>query len=415
VHRTGARRTLPAFCALVLALLACPSAGVREAARITAAPPAAPETAAPTSSPQLEQVREFATPPSSAAPPTPIGPEQQARLRIQALDRDQQVRQLFLVGVPLADLAAGAGLVREGVGGVFLAGRSQAPVGELAAVTRQWQAAAPGAGLWVATDQEGGLVQALKGPGFARLPTAVQQGRLAGGQLAALADGMGASLAAAGVNLDLAPVADIVPAGTEAGNAPIGAFDRQYGATAAQVVPAARTVIERMGAHGVTATLKHFPGLGRVAGNTDTSPDVVDTTTTAGDEQVTAFGTLATGPQHPFVMASSATYAAIDPTERATFSRVVLTRLLRERLGFDGVVVSDSMGAAAVQSVPPGQRAVRFLAAGGTIVLITGPDLLPEMIAAVLDRDRRDPAFSAAVDDAVMTALVAKARAGLLR
>jgi beta-N-acetylhexosaminidase len=331
------------------------------------------------------------------------------------MDREQQVRQLFVVGVPLADLSGGAALVQQGVGGLFLAGRSQASTGELASTTGQWQEAAPGPRLWVATDQEGGLVQALKGPGFARLPTALQQGRLPAAQLAALADGMGASLAAAGVNLDLAPVADIVPAGTAAGNAPIGAFDRQYGSTAAAVVPAARAVIDGLGAHGVTATLKHFPGLGRVAGNTDTTRDVVDTVTTGDDEQVRAFGTLAAAPANPFVMASSATYARIDGTRRAAFSHVVLTRVLRDQLGFDGPVISDSMGAAAVAAVPPGERAVRFLAAGGTLVLITSAEPLPEMVSAVLNRDRKDPNFTAALDDAVRTALVAKARAGLLR
>jgi beta-N-acetylhexosaminidase len=234
-------------------------------------------------------------------------------------------------------------------------------------------------------------------------------------ELAGLADGLGASLAAAGINLDLAPVVDAVPAGTEARNAPIGAWDRQYGATAAEVVPAVRTVVDGLARHGVTATLKHFPGLGRVQGNTDDTASVVDTVTTAGDEQVSAFAALADSPAHPFVMASTATYSRIDPTQRAAFSRVVLTRLLREQLGFDGVVISDDLGnAEAVAAVPPGERAVRFIAAGGTLVLTVDPDLLPEMVSAVLDRDGKDPAFTAALDDAVRTALVAKARAGLL-
>ena len=77
---------------------------------------------------------------------------------------------------------------------------------------------------------------------------------------------MGAELPTAGVNLDLAPVADVVPAGTEAGNEPIGAFDRQYGSTAPEVTAAAGAVVDGLAGAGVTATLKHFPGLGRVAG-----------------------------------------------------------------------------------------------------------------------------------------------------
>ncbi|HEY4604844.1 MAG TPA: hypothetical protein VIH08_10980, partial [Blastococcus sp.] len=68
----------------------------------------------------------------------------------------------------------------------------------------------------------------------------------------------------------------------------------------------------------------------------------------------------------------------------------------------------------AVSTIPPGERAVRFLAAGGTLVLTAEPTILPEMIDAVLERSQRDPAFAATVDDAVRTALTAKDRAGLL-
>jgi beta-N-acetylhexosaminidase len=64
--------------------------------------------------------------------------------------------------------------------------------------------------------------------------------------------------------------------------------------------------------------------------------------------------------------------------------------------------------------VAPGERAVRFLGAGGTLVLTVDASLVPEMIDAVLARADGDPAFSARVDAAVRTALEAKERAGLL-
>jgi beta-N-acetylhexosaminidase len=334
---------------------------------------------------------------------------------LEGLDLREQVAQLFLVGVPLDGLGAGAAVVRSGVGGVFLAGRSDIAAADLAATTAQWQAAAPGPGLWVAVDQEGGAVQSLKGPGFARLPSALEQGALARDQLAALAGGLGRALSAAGVNLDLAPVADVVPAGTEQDNAPVGAHDRQYGSTAATVTAAAGTVVEGLADAGVTATLKHFPGLGRVAGNTDRTAGVTDGVTTADDDQVAAFGTLSRSPAQPFVMASSATYSRIDPAHQAVFSSAVLTGVLRERLGFDGVILSDDVGnAEAVQDVPPGERAVRFLAAGGTMVLTVASDAVPTMIDAVLEKRAHDAGFARAVDAAVRTALLAKARAGLL-
>jgi beta-glucosidase-like glycosyl hydrolase len=206
-----------------------------------------------------------------------------------------------------------------------------------------------------------------------------------------------------------------VPAGAEEANPPIGVFSRQYGSTADVVVAAAGTVVDGLAAHGVTATLKHFPGLGRVQANTDTSPRVVDDVTAAGDAQVAAFGRLAASPAAPMVMLSSAVYDRIDPTAEAMFSRVVVTDLLRGQLRFAGPIMTDDVGRAkAVAAVAPGDRAVRFLAAGGTLVLTVEAGLVPEMIDAVLARSAADPAFAAQVDAALHTALLAKARAGLL-
>jgi beta-N-acetylhexosaminidase len=114
-------------------------------------------------------------------------------------------------------------------------------------------------------------------------------------------------------------------------------------------------------------------------------------------------------------MVSLATYPRIDPAAPAAFSHTVLTTLLRQRLGYDGVVISDDVGRAkAVASVPAGQRAVRFLAAGGTLVLTVDAAVLPAMEQAVAAAADADPAFARTVDAAARTALLAKARSGLL-
>ena len=386
----------------------------------SAAPPAASSSTSSTAASASSSVP--GTPPATSASSSPgdadgLPPalEDEVTAALAGLDRRAQVAQLFVVGVPLADLSGAGALAAQGVGGIFLRGRSTIAAGDLAAITARWAGPAPGLRPWIAADQEGGQVQALSGPGFRRLPSAVGQGQLPAADLAALADGMGADLAAGRVSLDLAPVADVVPAGTEAGNAPIGAHDRQYGSTPAAVVAAAGTVVGGLGAHGVTATLKHFPGLGRVRENTDDNAGVTDTETTAGGKQVAAFGTLSRARERPFVMVSSATYTQIDGSAPAVFSPVVITDVLRGQLGFRGVVITDDVGqAAAVQAVPAGDRAVRFLEAGGTLVLTVRAAVFPEMLDAVLARDAADPAFAATVDAAVRTALVAKARAGLL-
>ncbi len=399
------RRSVPRRSAL-LTLLCClvgactPSSPGPDAQRTTE--PARPSAEA-TSSPDPAAARQAAL-------------EAQVTAALAGLDRDGQLAQLFVVGVPLDDLSVADPLVRDTrVGGIFLRGRSTVSTTELAATTARWRSLAAGAAPWVAADQEGGRVQTLSGPGFGALPAAWDQAQLPPDQLTAVADAMGASLASAGVTLNLAPVADVVPAGTESGNAPIGAVGRNYGSTPAAMTPAVQVVIDRLAAHGVTATLKHFPGLGYVQDNTDDAVGVTDTVIGAGHEQVAAFGRLAGSPSGPFVMMSSATYAQIDPGSQAAFSRAVVTDLLRGQLGFGGVVISDDLGAAAaVQHLPPGERAVRFLGAGGTLVLTVEAGVLPERLAAVRDRAAADPAFAAIVDGAVRTALLAKARLGML-
>jgi beta-glucosidase-like glycosyl hydrolase len=401
LHRTAALVT-----AAALALAACSTDGGDERAR-----PADPATSVPSTSPEASA---GTTAPPERAPEATTA-EQRVEAALAGMSREEQIAQLFLVGVPLDGLDRAADLASSGVGGIFLAGRSDIPAEDLAAATGAWQEATPGPDLWVAVDQEGGNVQTLSGPGFTALPAAEEQGELPPAELAALADDLGAELARAGINLNLAPVADVVPAGTEESNEPIGYYGRHYGSTAEEVRAAVATVVDGMAEHGVTAVLKHFPGLGRVRSNTDTSGKVVDPVTLPDDAQVRAFAELADSPARPFVMTSSAVYPAIDATRPAGWSGQVVNQLLRRGLGFEGVVVSDDVGAAAaVQDVPPGTRAVRCLGAGGTLVLTVDPDLLAEMQAAVVARDRSDEYFSGRIDKAVRTALLAKAHAGLL-
>src|SRR4029453_9656602 len=116
----------------------------------------------------------------------PPGPEERVEEVLAGLDRRAQVAQLFVAGVPLDDLARGDAPPRSGLGGLFLAGRSDAPATELAATAERWQSLAPGPRLWLAVDQEGGAVQSLKGSGFERLPSALEQASLPPADLAAL-------------------------------------------------------------------------------------------------------------------------------------------------------------------------------------------------------------------------------------
>jgi beta-N-acetylhexosaminidase len=111
---------------------------------------------------------------------------------------------------------------------------------------------------------------------------------------------------------------------------------------------------------------------------------------------------------------SSAIYSKIDSTQPALFSPTIVSGMLRGDAGFGGIIMSDSVSAAALSRYPVGDRAVRFLAAGGNLVLTSDPDELPAMVAAVTSRAQSDPAFRAKVDASAQKVLSAKAFLGLL-
>ncbi|WBO61760.1 glycoside hydrolase family 3 N-terminal domain-containing protein [Streptomyces camelliae] len=269
-------------------------------------------------------------------------------------------------------------------------------------------------GLMVATDQEGGQVQVLSGPGFSPIPAALTQGTWPASTLRARAADWAAQLKAAGVDLNLAPVADVVPADLGTRNGPIGHHYREYGHTPDTVAVHSEAFAAGFAQAHVKTTLKHFPGLGRVIGNTDTTANVVDSVTTASDAYLTPFRSgIKAG--SPFVMVSLATYTKIDAHHLAAFSPTVIRTLLRTQLGFKGVVISDDLGqAVAVRSFTPAQRAVDFLAAGGNLILTVKPSTVPAMAQAVSARMQKDAAFRADVADSVHRILAAKADAGLL-
>ncbi|MGZ4751621.1 MAG: glycoside hydrolase family 3 N-terminal domain-containing protein [Oryzihumus sp.] len=331
----------------------------------------------------------------------------------------QRVGQLFMVGSPAtsASPATLAAVSRLHVGNVMLTGRSHAGTAVPARTARALRAKATtaGVGMFVATDQEGGQVQVLSGPGLSTLPGALSQGGMAPARLQDLAAGWGRQLRAAGVNLDLAPVLDVVPGVAAARtNPPIGVPGREYGYTPATVTSHGLAFAAGMRSAGVAVAAKHFPGLGRVHENTDTAASVTDRVTTRHDPFLAPFAAaVRAGAQ--FVMVSTATYTRVDPSRPAAFSPTVIGGMLRHDLGFGGVVISDDLAnARQVSAWTPGARAVGFLAAGGDMVLVVDAAPVAAMQRAVLARAGADPAFRAKVDAAALRVLRAKAAAHLL-
>ncbi|MFF4960289.1 glycoside hydrolase family 3 N-terminal domain-containing protein [Streptomyces sp. NPDC001222] len=361
------------------------------------------------------------TAPAAASVVPPLAAATCVDKYFSAMTTAQRVGQLFMGGVSAArpDQAQVRTLRANHVGSIMLTGRSTAGTRATKTVvdsvrSQADQVGGHRVGMFVSTDQEGGQVQVLSGPGFSTIPNGLTQGSWSTTTLRSRATDWAKQLKAAGVNLNLAPVADVVPASLGTRNGPIGRYYREYGHTPDVVSSHSGAFAGGFAQAGVMTTLKHFPGLGQVLGNTDTTANVKDSVTSAGSASLIPFRNgIRAG--SPFVMISLATYTKIDSHHLAAFSPTVIGQVLRTQLGFKGVVISDDLGqAVAVRSFTPAQRAVNFLAAGGNMILTVRPDVVPAMAQAVQTRMQQDAAFRAKVNDSVRRILTAKQNAGLL-
>ena len=384
-----------------------------EATRTTTSASMTTSTAAPTSASSSP-----ATTSTPAATTPPAHPTSCAARIVDRLDAAEQAGQLLMVG--LDDGASRTSLdrliARRHLGGVILLGGWGEGTAAVRTTTRHLEGLASpkttaGLGLIIAADQEGGAVQQLKGEGFSTIPSARVQGTGTAPDLAADATRWGRQLAAAGINVNLAPVADTVPASLGTANGPIGRYGRQFSSDPERVATMVPAFIAGMRAGGVATTVKHFPGIGRIVGNTDvTARGITDTRTTADDPYLEPFKAgIKSGVD--LVMVGSAIYSNLDPGTNAAFSKPIVTDLLRGRLGWKGVVITDDVGAArAVSAVPVGARATRFIDAGGDIVLSAPPWTIPTMHDALTTKMAADPAFAAKVKAAATRVVDLKIR-----
>ena len=409
--------TLPLVAAVLSGCLFAPGAASPSPTATPSATSSPTATPTPTSSPTATPTP---TPTPMPATPSPTPELSCVDRTFASLTESQRIGQLFMIGLVQDDLDPGAvtAIAQYHFGSVAYTRRTTRGQAADLAVANAVQAqatiaATDGIRFFIAANQEGGTVQALAGPGFDVIPSALNQGTLAPADLQAMAARWGGQLRAAGVNVNFAPVADVVPPGTDSQNAPIGQLQREYGHDPATVGTHVLGFMAGMRQAGVATTVKHFPGLGRVVGNTDFSSGVTDSITTRHDPYLAPFAS-AVSAGVPFVMVSLATYEQIDPRHLAAFSATVIAGMLRQDLGFHGVVMSDALGATAVASIPAGTRAINFLAAGGDMIIINQRTQAETMANAIAVGVTQSALFSARVDNAVRHVLQAKEAMGLL-
>jgi len=235
----------------------------------------------------------------------------------------------------------------------------------LQAAAAKLPAAAP---LLIGTDQEYGVVNRMSA-GITQLPGALALGAAADPGLTEAAWGAaGADLRGVGINVDFAPVADVVGAGGGA----IGS--RSYGSDPAAVSGQVAAAVRGIQGAGVAATLKHFPGHGHTSADSHTELPVLSQSRAALDSGDLPPFRAGIGAGADLVMSAHLDVRGIDPGTPASFSGKVLVDLLRGQLGFTGVVVSDAMNMAPARKFPPGESAVRALVAGNDLLLMP-PDL----------------------------------------
>ena len=245
---------------------------------------------------------------------------------------------------------------------------SPAQVKELVAYL-QAQAPTP---LLVSIDQEGGRVNRLKPDyGFPESVSHEELGRIGDpAETYRHADQTAQTLASLGINLNLAPVVDL---DANPDNPIIKGKKRSFSADPEIVARHAAEFVKAHRAHGVLSCAKHFPGHGSAKG--DTHLGLVDVTQTWHERELIPFRRLIEANLCDALMSAHVFNAKLDPERPATLSRAVLTGILREKLGFRGVVLSDDMEMKAISSHYGLEKSVPAAIEAGVDVLCFGNNM----------------------------------------
>lgn len=251
------------------------------------------------------------------------------------------------------------------VGSVVLFGRNVESPAQVQALTATLRGYSP-IPLLVAIDQEGGWVTRL--PRSFGIPTNYSAQLLGARNELELTRAQGENtaqrLADLGINLNLAPVVDL---NTNPSNPIIGRYERSYSADPTVVAAHARTVIATHRPYNVFCTLKHFPGHGSSRG--DTHYGFVDVTETWNITELAPYAALIGEQNCDAIMTAHIFNATLDPEYPATLSTNIITGILREKLGYDGVVISDDMQMGAIASQYDLETAVRLAITAGIDII----------------------------------------------
>jgi beta-N-acetylhexosaminidase len=325
------------------------------------------------------------TPPPETPPPT----SDPATLR-------RKVSRLLMIGFRGFSIGPDDPITKAleaGLGGVILFDRDRvtntrnirSPEQLAALVTSLREAASEN--LIVAIDQEGGRVSRLEpARGFPATRSQAEIGATDDPDEAFEAGrAMAETMADAGIDLDLAPVVDV---NVNPANPAIGALGRSFSDDPSVVAAMAQAEIHGLHEFGIRAAIKHFPGLGSAGANSDY--DYVDVTKTWTEAELEPFETLIAGGLPDAVMTGHIVNDTLDPGVPASLSVATVDGLLRGRLGWEGAVITDDLGAEAIVSRYTQAEAVALaFEAGNDILLFANqavyvPDLAAQLVETIL-------------------------------
>ena len=346
-------------------------------------------------------------PPSRSPSPASTGCTVAGRLGTWSLER--RAAQLVVVPVQENNVLAAKTMVANGVGGIILFG-SDAPSALPANLAALQRSAPRGLPVLVMTDEEGGGVQRLANLAGSLPWPRTMAATLTVAQTRALAERVARGLRAAGVTMDLAPVLDLSDGPGPDAVHPDGA--RSFSINASVATAYGLAFAQGMLQGGVIPVVKHFPGLGQASYNSDFGPSSVPSLPVLKAAALRPFETAITAGV-PAVMVGNVSVPGLTGGLPASLSTAAITGLLRDQLGFRGLVLTDSLSALAVKDagyrVP--QAAARAIEAGADMVMFDSSDpgatadaIIARIAAAV--RSHRMPVSR--LDDAVQHVLAAK-------
>ncbi len=323
-------------------------------------------------------------------------PLSEATLAPSGVSLDEKIGQMIMIGFRGLELSESDPIMQDlrdrHVGGVVLFDydvptktrlRNICSPEQLKALCAALQKAAA-APLLIAVDQEGGQIVRLK-ERYGFPPTLSEQHLGTLDDLEATrenAENMAQTLSEAGINLNLAPVVDL---NVNPDNPIIGKLERSFSADPEVVTRHALEEIRVHHDHGVLTTLKHFPGHG--SSKDDSHLGFVDVTDTWSAVELKPYENIIGAGQADAVMTAHIFNANLDAALPATLSRPIITGILRDQLGFDGVVISDDMQMGAVRDHFGFQTAVQdAIEAGVDILAIANNSVFdPEVAAQAID------------------------------